>query len=364
MKKSEALRNAFLTLIFILSAFISNAQTDSTKSLVLSGYLETFYSYDFANPGSHIRQPFLYSFNRHNEVNLNLGMIKLAYNTENIRANIALMAGTYANDNLSAEPGVFKNVLEANTGVKISNKSDLWLDAGIFGSHIGFESAIGKDCWNLTRSLLAENSPYYESGIKISYTSPDAKWFLSGLLLNGWQRIYRVNGNQTPGFGHQLTYKPTSQITLNSSSFIGNDKPETTRQMRYFHNFYGIFQLTNIFAITTGFDIGSEESAKGSGLYNNWYSPVVILKSSPTNKLNIAARFEYYHDPNEVIITTGTNNGFQTWGFSINSDYSIRENVMWRMEFRGFSSKDRIFTLNDDPSNYNYFVTSSLAISF
>lgn len=364
MKKSDALRNICLTIILVSSVLISNTQTDSTKSLVISGYIETYYSYDFANPGSHIRQPFLYSYNRHNEVNLDLGMVKLSYNTDNIRTNIALMAGTYANDNLAAEPGVLKNILEANTGVKISNKSNLWLDAGIFASHIGFESAIGKDCWNLSRSLMAENSPYYESGIKISYTSTNGKWFLSGLLLNGWQRVYRVNGNQMPGFGHQLTYKPSAKITLNSSSFIGNDKPETTRQMRYFHNFYGLFQLSNMFALTTGFDIGSEETAKGSGLYNNWYSPVVILKSSPANKLNIAARIEYYSDPNEVIIATGPSNGFQTWGYSINSDFLIRENVLWRMEFRGFSSQDPILTLNAGSSNYNYFVTSSLAISF
>ncbi len=38
-------------------------------------------------------------------------------------------------------------------------------------SHIGFESAVGSDCWNLTRSILAENSPYFESGIKLNYTN-------------------------------------------------------------------------------------------------------------------------------------------------------------------------------------------------
>ena len=114
------------------------------------------------------------------------------------------MTGTYANSNLAAEPGVLKNIFEANAGVKISKKKKLWIDAGIFESHIGFESAIGKNCWNLTRSISADNSPYYESGIKLSYTSDNEKWFLSGLILNGWQRIQRVNGNNTPAFGHQL----------------------------------------------------------------------------------------------------------------------------------------------------------------
>ncbi|MBL0310495.1 MAG: porin [Bacteroidetes bacterium] len=326
--------------------------------------LETYYSYDFANPANHVRQPFVYSFNRHNEFNLNLGYIKLAFATENIRANIALMAGVYSNDNLSAEPGVLKNVFEANTGVKILKKKNLWIDAGIFVSHIGFESAIGKDCWNLTRSILADNSPYYETGVKISYTTDNGKWFVSGLILNGWQRIYRRDGNNFPAFGHQLTFKPNSKITLNSSSFVGSDMPDSTRQMRYFHNLYGQFQLHEKFGIIVGFDIGAQQQSKNSSTYNTWYSPVLILKVSPTDKFSIAARGEYYSDANGVIIATGTPNNFQTFGYSLNFDYLIHNNVLWRVEGRGFSSKDKIFMLNDKPNKNNYFLTTSLAVSF
>lgn len=71
---------------------------------------------------------------------------------------------------------------------------------------------------------MAENSPYFEAGAKITYVSPSGQWEFSGLYLNGWQRIQRVDGNTTPAFGYQLIYKPTNKITLNSSSFIGNDK--------------------------------------------------------------------------------------------------------------------------------------------
>lgn len=353
--------------IAILSIIALNgfAQTDSTKNpLSISGYIETYYSFDFANPSDHNRPSFVYSHNRHNEVNLNLGFLKAAYATDKARANLALMSGTYANANLAAEPGVLKNIFEANAGVKISKKKNIWVDAGIFASHIGFESAIGKDCWNLTRSILADNSPYYESGVKVSYTSDNEKWFLSGLILNGWQRIQRVNGNNTPAFGHQLTFKPNSKVTLNSSSFVGSDSPDSTRQMRYFHNFYGQFQLTEKFGMIFGFDIGAQQKTKNSNDYNTWYSPVLIMKYAPTEKISIAARGEYYSDANGVIVNTGTPNGFQTYGYSLNLDYTIMNNVIWRIESRGFTSKDKIFTLNDNPSSQNYFLTTALAISF
>ena len=357
----------FLLMLGIGLAGLTNAQTDSTQNpLKISGYLETYYVYDFGNPTDHNRPDFLYSFNRHNEVNLNFGFIQAEYNSDKVRGKLVLMTGTYANANLAAEPGVLKNIFEANAGFRISKSQNLWVDAGIFASHIGFESAIGANCWNMTRSLLAENSPYYLTGAKISYTSGDEKWFLSGLLLNGWQRIQRVPGNQTPSLGHQLMWKPNEKITLNSSSFIGNDKSDSTRQMRYFHNFYGQFQLSPKIGITAGFDMGAEQQAKGSSDFNVWYSPVLIARYTPTEKLALAARAEYYSDENGVIISTGTPNGFQTFGYSLNMDVRVMENVLWRLEARTFNSqKDFIFIdSNQNETRSNSFVGTSLSVSF
>lgn len=356
-----------------LIGFSAAAQTNDTikvlpqseiPALKFSGYVETYYAYDVNQPENNTRPGFIYSHNRHNEVALNLGFIKAAYDNGTVRGNLALMAGTYANANLAAESGVMKNVYEANAGVKLSKTANLWIDGGIFASHIGFESAVGKDCWNLTRSILADNSPYYESGAKISYTSPSGKWFVSGLVLNGWQRIQRVDGNKTLAFGHQLTWKPNARVTLNSSSFAGNDKPNIDKRMRYFHNLYGVFQLTDKWGIIAGFDIGAEQKAKDSDSYSSWYAPVLIAKYAVNEKVSLSARGEYYADKDGVIISTGTENGFKTFGYSLNFDYSIYANVLWRVEARAFNSKDEIFVKNGDTTATNAFVTTALAISF
>lgn len=348
----------------ILTAFAfmvlkANAQ-ETTKPLTFSGYVETYYSYDFSNPANHEKSAFLYNHNRHNELNLNLGLLKASYNTDKIRANIGVMVGTYAQYNLAAEQGLLKNIYEANAGVKISKKSNVWIDAGIMSSHIGFESAIGKDDWNLTRSLLAENSPYYESGIKLSYTSANEKWYLTGLVLNGWQRIQRVSGNQTPAFGTQLTYKPHSNITLNWSTYIGNEQPDSVSKWRYFNNLYGQFQLNEKLGFIAGFDFGFEQKVHKSLTYNTWLTPVLIARFAATDKIRIAARAEYYQDKNGVIISTNTPNGFQTFGYSLNFDYAIIDNLLWRIEGRVFDSKDKIFA----DKNQNFYLTSALCFSF
>lgn len=352
----------------LLGIFFPKAQSaDSVKTnhkVTFSAYAEMFYTYDFNEPSNHIRQNFLYSYNRHNEVNLNLGLVKGSYQDDNFRANLALMAGTYAQDNMAAEQEALRYINEANIGVKISKTKNLWIDAGIMPSHIGWESAIGKDNISLTRSLAAENSPYFETGAKISYTSDNGKWFLSGLVLNGWQRIAKPEGNQTISFGHQLTYKPNEKITLNSSSFIGNDKARPEKRMRYFHDLFGSFQLTDQFSTTLGFDIGAEQKEKSSESYNLWYSPNVLLKYQLDNRWALAGRVEYYNDKNGVIISTKTQNGFQTFGYSLNVDYSVSKNVVFRTEARSFSSKDAIFMKNDEFKKNNFFITASLAAWF
>lgn len=356
-------------IIFGLLAVLSisvKAQNDSLrKPLTISGYAEVYYQADFNNPKNNTRPPFVYSHNRNNEVNINLAFIKAAYSTEQVRANIVIAAGTYMNANYAAEEGVMKNVYEANAGVKISKKHNLWVDAGIFSSHLGFESAVGKDNWTLTRSLFADNSPYFETGAKISYTSESGKWFLSGLVLNGWQRIKRVDGNTTPAFGHQIIFKPNEKLTLNSGSFVGNDKPDSLRQMRYFHNLYGIYQISKKIGITAGFDIGAEQKAKGSEQYNIWYTPVVIARYSPTEKFSITARGEYYQDEKGVIISTGSENGFKTFGYSLNADYNIFPNLVWRTEIRNLNSKDAIFMMRDnDTSKNSLTAVTAIAVSF
>ncbi|WP_090157585.1 porin [Dyadobacter soli] len=368
------MKTLILSALAIASVSHSNAQ-DSTQTAVapadgntspfaVSAYVESYYLQEFHKSDNHTMPGFIYNHNRTGEVNLNLAFLKGSYSGDRVRANLALAAGTYMNANYAAEPGVLKNVFEANAGIKISKNHNLWLDAGIMPSHIGFESAIGKDNWALTRSLVAENTPYFETGLKLGYTTENAKWYLAATYLNGWQRIQRVDGNTTPAFGTQVTYKPNAAVTLNYSTFIGSDKPDSTRQMRYYHNIYGVFQFSDKWGLTAGFDIGSEQKAKGSSAYNTVYVPVTILRFSPSPKINIAARGEYYHDKNGVIIATGTDNGFQTFGTSLNFDYQITPQVMWRIEARNLSSRDAIF--NDkgaDLSKNKTYLTTALTFA-
>lgn len=342
------------------------AQGDSLvqkPKLDFFGFLDVFYAYDFNEPTNGVRQDFFFNHNRHNEFNVNLALFQVRLDGEAYRAKLGLMAGVYAEDNLAAEQDLIKNIFEAYAGISLNKNRNLWLDAGIFTSHIGFESAISSDNWTLTRSLVAENSPYYLAGVKLTF-DPNDQLTLAALVSNGWQRIQRVPGNSLPGFGTQLNYHPSDKISLNWSTFIGSDVPDDVRQLRIFNNFYGQFQLSEKIGLIAGIDIGAEQTEKNSSDYDLWYGPVLITRFALSKQWTMALRAEYYVDDNQVIIATGTPNGFQTFGASLNVDYAPVSNVLCRLEGRLLNSKDQIFERNNVAVNSNIAILASMAVQF
>lgn len=358
-----------VTMFFLLEMFSQPvfAQSDTTHNqrpeVSVAGFVDVFYAYDFNRPQSNFRQPFLYNHNRHNEYNLNLGFVKVAVKNLKYRANLAIQAGTYANDNYVSEPGVLKNLFEANAGFSLNKKNNLWLDAGIFGSHLGIESAISIDNWTLTRSLFAENSPYYLSGAKLTY-NPNPKWELAAVMCNGWQRIQRVQGNSMPSFGTQIKITASEKMMVNWSTFIGTDDPDATRRMRYFSDLYGQFLISDKVGFIAGFDIGAQQQANQTTSYNVWFTPFIIARYTINSKWASALRGEYYQDKSGVIIQTGTANGFKTSGFSLNVDYFPASNIAVRLEGRLFTSEDMIFVRYNTFKNDNFALVSSIAIKF
>ena len=324
------------------------------------GYLDVFYAYDFNQPESGVRQPFLYNHNRHNQFNLNHGFIGFEVNNPKYRVGLALQAGTYPNDNYSAEPGVLKNIYEAYIGLSLNKKNNLWLDAGIFESFIGFEGPVSIDNWTLTRSLCAENVPYFLTGAKITYTIND-KWTVLGSILNGWQRIQTVQGNSLPSFGTQVSFTPNNRFTFNWSTFIGTDDPDSTRRMRYFNNFYGIMEISDKLQLFAGFDIGFQQESRGSSTYRNWHALTLILQYEITKKWGMAFRGESYVDKYGVIIESDTPNGFNTSGLSVNGDFRPIPDLACRMEIRWLNSVDEAFVKGDSFTKNNLFIVASVA---
>jgi hypothetical protein len=351
----------FLSFLFCLCIFTVLAQSDDTGQLSVSGYVEAYYGWDVNKTPINERPDFLYNYRRSNEIAVNFAYLKAAYINQRIRGNLAFMSGTYAQYNLAAEPSGLKYIYEANMGVQLSATRNLWLDAGVLPSHLGLSNPVGKDWWNVTRTLACEGSPYYETGARLQYITDNNNWLLGLYVLNGWQHMQRPFASKTPSFGTQITYTPSTKFSVNYSTFMGNEFPDSAKRWRYFNNLYALFQPTPKLGLAAGFDFGLQQQAPKSTTYHQWYTPYFLAQYKVAPKWNIAGRVEYYHDKQQIIVVTNTPDGFQTLSYSINFDYKLLANAVWRVEGRVFDSKGAIYA--DNTSRY-IALTTSLAIGF
>ncbi len=333
--------------------------------LTFYGFVDGYHGYDFKNNDTQARPGFLYSHNRQNEFTINQGLVGMRYDNGQVRGAIGLHAGSYVSANYAAEDQVFKHIYEAYAGFRPFEKA--WLDVGVFGSHIGFESAISKDNWTLTRSLMADNSPYYEAGARFTYeVAPELT--LTALALNGWQNI-REN-NQAKALGTQIQWKPTAKLLVNSSGFYGNEQPQdSVRRRRYFHDFYVSYAATDRLSLAVVFDVGKQESERKNAKSDTWHTGAAFVRYKLADKWTTALRGEYYNTDRGVIISSispvATTADFRATGASLNLDYAPTGNVLFRVEGRVLDAKDNIFQQQDGRTSDSYGnVTSSVAISF
>lgn len=339
----------------------AQAQPDSLGrgTLAVMGFVDVYYAYDFGHSTDDDRTPFLYQYDRHNEVDLNLGLVHVAYAKQRMRAALGLMAGTYAQANLIAEPELLRNIYEARVGLKLSKRKDLWLDAGVFPSHIGLESAIGIDNWTLTRSVIAENSPYYLSGARLTWTV-SKKLELAALMMNGWQRIRRVQNN-TPCLGTQVVWSMRKGMKFNWSTFGGSDVPDSLGYYRVFNNFYWTWEGSK-WGVQLGADIGAQENARKD--WSTWGGVVGIVRRKLGDDLALVARAEHYNDPDQIMVPTGTPHGLTTMGYSLGLDIRIIEDGFIRVEGRTFHGTDAVFADVHGSTPDNTAITVSMAARF
>ncbi len=335
--------NKWVIVFFFLQSNSSFSQKKDSFSLLL--FAEVYASAIPNQPSNNQRPAYHYNYTKANNAGLNLALAKIHYSNSRFRTNIALMAGDYPKANLAAEEKWARIIYEANAGVKLSSKKELWFDVGVLPSHIGAETAIGKDNTAATRSIVADNSPYYETGARISY-QPNSKWNFAMLALTGWQRITVPANQQSPGFGTQIIYTHSSKLYFNSSTYAGQIFTGTKNVVRLYHNLYSTVALNERTGLTLAWDIGLQENENNTAKARVWNGLLALVRYQlKPGKWSSAARYERFIDNNNVLysLPVNTNSRFNLHHVSINLDWQPVNNLLLRAEANFQQSPDALF---------------------
>ena len=351
------------------------APVDTTTRVTWGAFVDGYYAWDFQQPANFDRSfaggaLFTTQPARHNEFNINLAFVEAKMDGQRVRGRIALQTGTSVQSNYSGEPvngqvsgqSLARHIQEAVVGVKVAE--NIWVDGGIFFSHMGMEGWLSRDNPMYTRSLVADYSPYYQSGAKVPWAATP-KLTAQLDVVNGWQNI--SENNKGKGVGIRLDYAPMPNSTLSYYNFFSQ---EAGTRLRSF-NGVGAKVAKGRATMLAEFDIGMQDDSDGSGGSATWYGFTAIARGQVTPTVALSARVERFDDENQIIIATGAvnetpNSAFRGNGASVGLDWSPQPRLQWRTELRGFMNDRAVFAdgVSGALSKRNAFVVSSLALTF
>ncbi|MBC7788345.1 MAG: porin [Anaerolineae bacterium] len=362
-----------------LVPLVAHTQTsaDTSRKVSFAGFVDSYYAFDFNRPVN-LDRSFTTQPARHNEFNVNLAHVEAVLSGGRLRGRLALQAGTSVQSNYSAEPAIgsvsgpslSRHLQEAYVGYQIT--PSVWVDGGIFFSNMGMESWISRDNPTYTRSQVAEYSPYYSSGAKITWQATPK---LSARLdvVNGWQNISETNEDK--GAGLRLDYALSPTATFSYYNFFNNETIITTDDLEEefrddrLRIFNGIGAKVTVGRTTLlgQFDLGSQDRGEGFDGNSSWYGFTAVARFQVTPTVAVSGRVERFDDEDQVLIGTGVSRGFRANGASVGLDVVPHPGFLWRTELRGFSGDERVFPDRDSSQGLakgSGFVVSSFALTF
>ena len=219
------------------------------------GFIDGYYAWDAGRPRA-LDRAFTTQPARHNEFNINLAFVEAVLTGERMRGRLALQAGTSVQSNSFAEPQVgavsggvlSRTIQEATVGLRLHPR--LWWDGGIYFSYVGLEGWISRDNPTYTRSLIADYTPYYLSGAKLTWQAgPTVTAQLH--LMNGWQNVSETNADKAVGARVDWTPRPT--VLLGWAAFTGNEQPDSLpSRVRVLSQFLGRWTPPGMGAVGRG----------------------------------------------------------------------------------------------------------------
>ncbi len=333
------------------------------EGLSISGYADAYISYDNDKSGTLRRFSSIAPFR--DEFKLNLASIAIRYAGEKVRGNITAQYGDIPQINW---PSDNRLIQEANIGVQAFK--DLWVDAGYFLTHIGGEGIVPKNNYFTSLSLCTYAEPFFQSGVRVSYSSSE-KFSGQIHLLNGYNVL--TDNNYNKSIGLTLDYKPHKEIEFIYNNIIGNEIPAgNTGKTRIYNNLVVKYNSLNKLETILCADYCVQEKSKlnDTSASGNMFSMFAALRYRIIKTFAISLRAEYFQDKDGFMLGTfnnpvnGETLGLTASGGSIAFEYNPVDFSYFRIESRFLKSSEKVFVNNDGTSNTRIEVILSSGIQF
>lgn len=324
-----------LSLLFIFSGLLLHAQSDSL-TLSLSGYVDAYYARYNDMEGIN----FTTVSPVDNQIGLNIASLGLHIRSDNYRMNTVFHAGDIPIGTWAEGP--YNLIQEANVGIKLGER--FWIDGGFFTTHIGTESFLPKENFLSSTAVATYNEPFYQGGIRFSYTTKSDLdfefWFL-----NGYNLFF--DNNRAKSIGIRIAQNFNENTVFSYSNIIGSEQDIrfTNRQrFRTYHNLY-FGSYSDDFDFIMGMDVGTQGNSSASTETAFMYNALLTMRAKFGDQFSLSSRSEIFNDQEgfisgEIAYPSG-DKGLKVWGFTLGAEYKPSENSFMRIESRMLNELDK-----------------------
>ncbi len=330
-----------------------------TERVKLEAGVDAFYGYNFNRPGDASSFPtgLGTSAKRANEFGLNLATLGARLDPDPVGFNLLLGVGSSMEILHGAEtrgtavgPDAFRYLQQASLVVKATDR--LTFEAGVYPSHIGFESFQTQRNWNYTRGYMAELSPYYQTGVMAALQFSD-EWSGMVHLLNGWQVI--GDPNAEPAAGTQIAWtRERARIAFNT--YVGRELIGDEEQLRLFGDVVASWQATDSLQLAASVDAALQ--LRGDDPNAHWWAAGVHGRHALTPKLALAARGEVFDDADGAISGTAQRLAEVTGTL----EFAALEELVLKLEGRHDWSTEEVFSVASTGSTPSFTARQTLVL--
>ena len=169
----------------------------------------------------------------------------------------------------------------------------LTLQAGIFGSFIGYDSLYAKDNLNYTRPWGADFTPYLMMGLNAQYPFTERLTGTAFLINRYW---HLAHANDAPTSGCQLAYKATGQVTLKETLLYGPHQADTAIDLwRFLSDSIAEWKGDRLIVAFEYF-VGTEKLAAPASARALWMAAQLPFHLALTHGFSLTIRPEVYWD--------------------------------------------------------------------
>lgn len=281
----------------------TKAPADAGK-FSFSGYLETFYSYNFNDPSNRITN-FRGFDNRANTFTVSNAAVSAAWEKASVSGKITAQVGHTPDTYYLAEPAAagtpstpassatttWKYLQEAWVGYRAPIGKSVLFQGGIFLSPIGPENMPIKDNWNWSRSDLFFGLPFYHAGVRATYELSKA-WTMEFMVCNGWNNI--VDNNKQKSVDLSATYTASDALKLHFLYFGGVERSTGALEGQPWRNLfdaYATWDATKSLSFLLHADAGFENNAFGT---SDWKALAAYVRFQLAGPLFVAVRGDVF----------------------------------------------------------------------